>query len=391
MPNTDNVILHVDMDAFYAAVEQRDHPEYRGKPVIVGSLPGTRGVVSAASYEAREFGIKSAMPINQAHNRCPQGIYVPPNMEHYVRVSKQIMTILREYTPLVEQISIDEAFLDITGTGNLWGAPRETAKKIQDHIVQGTGLTASVGIAPNKFLAKLASDINKPAGITLVPFRKDKIYDWLAPMPIGKIWGVGIQTQKALARLGVKHVADLQKFSLEKLQDRFGAGGASLYYLCRGIDSRTVGGTGPTKSISREHTFNKDTDNSDELHKVLLSLARDVSRQARKKNLRGKTIVFIYRTTDFKKHTRRITLEKSTCFTGQIFEQTVRLFRKSGLTGKKMRLIGVGLTGFHPGQQESLISFLHDTAAAEKSETAMDKITAKFGKESIFYGGEIIS
>ena len=383
------VILHVDMDAFFASIEQRDNPAYRDKPVVVGARPGHRGVVAAASYEARRFGIHSAMPINEAYRRCPQGVFVRPRGDIYGQESHLLMGILRSFSPRVEQISVDEAFVDISGTQRLWGTPRETAEKLSVAIRTQRNLTASVGIAPNKYLAKIASDLNKPRGITEAPFDENAIVEWLAPMPVGRIWGVGKKTEAMLSRLGVRTIGDLQRFSRDYLIERFGAGGDSLWELSRGIDLRTVGNEESARSISREHTFDRDCSDVNELKRIMLSLSRDVGHQARQEGLKGRTIFLTYRLPDFSRHTRRLTLPDSTWLAKRIFECAVKLLDKEGLPVGGFRLIGVGITNFGEEGQTDLFTDHARESAWEKSETAMDRLNAKFGEKSVFLGGEI--
>lgn len=382
------IIFHIDMDAFFASIEQRDNPEFKGKPVIVGALPGNRGVVSAASYEARKYGIHSAMPINQAYSRCPQGIYLRPRMLVYAKVSKELMAILRSFSPQIEQISIDEAFIDMSGTQKLWGALQKAAKTLAKHIQNKLQLTASIGIAPNKFLAKLASDMNKPNGITEVPFDPDEIVQWLAPLEVSKIWGVGIKSQQALKAWGIRSISELQKIPIKELKSRYGKQGISLYNLCRGIDLRDIEEHEKAKSISREHTFNKDSIDTEEWYRTILSLSRDVSKRARKSNQKGKTIVLTYRTPDFKRFTRRLTLEQPTNLSKYIYENACILLEKEILRIKGLRLIGVGITNFDKAIQTDLFENGTKTKAWNASEEAMDIISEHFGKDAIFRARE---
>lgn len=386
-PCSSRTILHIDMDAFYASIEQRDNPSFRGKPVIVGAKPGTRGVVSAASYEARTFGIHSAMPISQAHGRCPNGIYVRPHMERYARESHEVMAILAQYSPELEQISVDEAFLDITGTRKLWGPPRQVAQSIAQAIRSRRGLTASIGIAPNKFLAKIASDFNKPNGITEVPFEPEKIAEWLAPMPVNRIWGVGKKTEAMLKRMGMSTIGDLQQTSREYLRETFGKGGEMLYSLCRGIDNRPVGEREEVKTVSREHTFNTDTADREALRKKLLALAHDIARRARRKDLKGRTVVLSYRSDDFNKHSRRTMLAAPTNTGREIFTHALELL-DSLPRGKRFRLIGVGLANLGENAQTSLFDTEEQPERWEGTERAGDMIRKKFGDGAIYFAGE---
>jgi nucleotidyltransferase/DNA polymerase involved in DNA repair len=396
MPPSSNtpqkVIFHVDMDAFYAAVEQRDNPLLRGKPVIVGALPGKRGVVSTASYEARKFGVRSAMPINEAHRRCPQGTFLFPRFPIYSAESRRVMETLRSFSPAVEPISIDEAFVDMTGTEKLWGAPQDAAAEIARCIREVTdGLTASIGIAPNKFLAKLASDIQKPSGITQTPFCAEEIYSWLAPLSVSRIWGVGVKTQQVLQSWGIETIGDLQKLGRHKLLELFGKQGGALHSLARGFDSRDVGEREPVKSVSREHTFNRDSYNRDEWKQTLLSLASDVGRRARARGLQGNTVVLSYRTPDFQRRSRRQRLEHPTNISKDIYEQACSLLEALPANVQALRLIGVGITGFAPPVQTSLFE---GTDAPEKqrwkvSEEAMDRLTERFGRSAILRAAQV--
>ncbi len=382
------IILHIDMDAFFTSIEQRDNPVYRGKPVVVGARPGHRGVVAAASYEARKFGIHSAMPINEAFRRCPQAVFLPPRMEVYGEESHRVMGILHSFSPVVEQVSVDEAFLDATGTGKLFGDGKSVATAIRHAIKDRLSLTASVGVAPNKFLAKFASDLHKPDGLTLVPSDPQEIVLWLAPHPVGKIWGVGKKTEAVLRSMGIITIGDLQERSQESLVQAFGESGVDLYDLCRGIDNRPVGNDEDARSISREHTFEKDSSDREQWKKTLLALSQDVSRSARKAGIVGRTVVFIYRGADFTKHTRRTTLASPTSLANAIFTHAVILC-DSLPRNFKLRLIGVGITGF--GGEVQLDLFKQDNSQVpwEKSERAIDRLADRFGDDIVVRGTDL--
>jgi DNA polymerase-4 len=383
----DRVIFHVDMDAFFTSVEQRDNPAYRGKPVIVGAQPGKRGVVSAASYEARTFGVHSAMPINEAYSRCPHGIFLPPRMPAYSEASKKIMTLFEEFSPLIEPISVDEAFIDMTGTEKLFGSPRDAALQIKQRIKKDQQLTASVGIAPNKFLAKIASDLNKPDGITDAPFEPDKIIEWLAPMNVQKIWGVGKKSAEVLSRLGVSTVSDLQKLSQQYLHERFGASGAALYYLARGIDERAVENSDDVKSISREYTFNIDSRNPAEWKQTLFLLSQDIAQRARAHGVKGRTVVLSYRRPDFSRHSRRKPLPQPSNVARVIYESVVELLDQT--KESSLRLIGVGITNLDQELQIDLFSATDKLELLEKTEETVDKLKARFGADIISKGLEL--
>jgi DNA polymerase IV len=388
VPSPHRIILHVDMDAFFASVEQRDDPRLRNRPVIVGALPGERGVVSAASYEARVFGVRSAMPVARAYELCPGGVFVRPRMSVYSHISQSIMDILLGFSPVMEQVSIDEAYLDITGTEKLWGTAFEVAEKIRSAVRIETGCTVSIGIAPNKFLAKTASDLNKPDGVTVAPFDETGICAWLFPMPCGRLFGVGKVTEQLFFRMGIKTIGDVQALPVESLEKKFGAHGRTLYRLSRGMDSSPVTHQEGTKSISREHTFQSDTADKDRLKSTMLSLSRDVARRARREGCAGATVVLIYRGKDFTKHTKRMTLPHPTDVSRTIYETAVVLLTQAPVFGKPLRLLGVGLTGFSDASQTNLFDDAPASNALKASEKAVDVITTRFGKGAIFFGGE---
>ena len=349
------IIFHIDMDAFFASIEQRDMPDYRGRPLIVGAKPGTRGVVSAASYEARKFGVRSAMPISEAVRRCPEGVFVRPRMDAYSKESGEVMRILESFSPTIEQVSVDEAFLDMTGTEKLFGPPVKAARAMAERINKERGLTASIGIAPNKFLAKIASDMEKPRGIVVAPFDAQAIEAWLAPMPVGRIWGVGKKTEAVLRPMGIVIIEDLQKLSVEYLVSRFGKQGRDLFALCRGIDDREVSSGEEMKSISREHTFNVDSRDREAWKRKIFELSQDVARQARAAEVKGGTVVLIYRKSDFSKHTKRKPLATSTNAAKFIYEAGLALL--DGIEERALRLIGVGITGLDNDEQTDLFAF----------------------------------
>jgi len=388
MPVNSRIILHIDMDAFFTSIEQRDNPQYLGKPVIVGAQPGHRGVVAAASYEARKFGVHSAMPISEAFKKCPAGVFLRPRMEAYVTESHQIMDILSSFSPTIEQVSVDEAFLDITGTEKLFGLPCKTAQKISKTIKEQRKLTASIGIAPNKFLAKVASDMNKPDGITQVPFSQDEITKWLGPKPAGKIWGVGKKTEEILHGININTIGDLQKLNKEFLMNRLGAYGETLHDLAFGIDNRPVETREDSKSISREHTFEKNTGDRDLINKILLVLSQDVARQARKAQIKGKTVVLIYRGISFTKHTRRITLPEATNIANDIYSMVLKLIRNFP-EKTEFRLIGVGISGFDETVQLDLFKTDSPNKSWEKSEKAIDNLAQKYGKDVVVRAREL--
>jgi nucleotidyltransferase/DNA polymerase involved in DNA repair len=383
------VIFHVDMDAFYASIEQRENPSYRGKPVIVGAKPGKRGVVSTASYEARTFGIHSAMPINEAYSRCPGGIFVQPQMALYEQVSHEIFNLFEKFTPLVEPVSVDEAFLDMSGTEKLFGPMDQAAKMISDALKREQKLTGSIGVAPNKFLAKVASDCKKPDGITIVPFERDEVLKWLAPMRVDRIWGVGKKSAVVLQTLGIYTIGDLQQVSHEMLIRHFGKAGNSLFSLCRGIDERLVESGESAKSISRETTFNRDSSDREQWRQVVYELSQDVALRARQSNVKGATIVLTWRLSDFSRHSKRITISQPTSLARTIYEHALVLMES--VHERALRLIGVGITGLTNEVQEDLFRGSDGLQQLEISEIAADTIRSRFGIESLKKAREIRS
>jgi DNA polymerase-4 len=378
-------ILHVDMDAFYAAVEQRDHPEYRGKPVIVGSDPKEgkgRGIVATCSYEARKFGVHSAQPISQAWKLCPQGIYVAPDMEKYARVSARVMNILSEFTDMVEQVSIDEAFLDVTGSGKLFGSGPEIAQKIKRRIHEELQLTASVGVAGNKFVAKVASDLEKPDGFVIVAPGHEK--EFLAPLPIGRLWGVGPKTEAYLKKMGMERIGQLADLPHSDLAARLGRSGAHLWQLAQGIDDRPVVQGEDFKSIGHEITFERDTADAALLETTLLDLTEKVAQRLRLQRVRARTIAIKFREADFSTFTRRVTLSAPVDTAEKIFPLSQKLLRSLIRDGVLVRLIGVyagNLEKNADGTQGSL--FNQAPQKDRKLAAATDDITERFGAHAI--------
>tara|TARA_R110002073_G_scaffold118918_1_gene258362 strand:+ start:216735 stop:217958 length:1224 start_codon:yes stop_codon:yes gene_type:complete len=373
-------ILHIDMDAFFASVEQRDHPELKGKPVLVGG-DGPRGVVAAASYEARVYGCHSAMPSSIAKQRCPHAIFVKGSHSSYSKVSKQVFEILERFSPAIQPISIDEAFLDVTGSTHLFGTPTDIAIEIRRLVKQELNLTCSVGIAPNKFLAKLASDMNKPDGYTVIT--NETIQQILDPLPIGKIMGIGASTQSNLQRLGVRTVAQLRALPLETLNSRMGEFGEKLYRLSRGIDDRPVRVDRGAKSISHEHTFETDLDNPDEVRAIIARQAVDVAARLRKHNRYTKTISIKVRFGDFETITRSTTLDSQTNETNEIHEAAKSLFNTWAKSFRPVRLIGVGLSQLTQSPSEPGLFDNQSSTTNIAVDKASDTITNRFGKHAI--------
>ena len=372
-------ILHVDMDAFYAAVEQRDRPELRGQPVIVGADPQGgrgRGVVATASYEARRFGVGSAMPISQAWKRCPHGVYVRPDMEKYARVSKDVMGVLREFTDLVEPISIDEAFLDVTGSRRVFGDGAQVAAALKRSLLERTQLTASVGVAPSKLVAKIASDLRKPDGLVVVAPGQEA--EFLAPLPIRRLWGVWPKTEEELARLGVQTIGALAALDPERLGRRLGTHGHDLLRLARGLDEREVSAhsEGP-KSIGQEHTFDRDTANREQLRGTLLTLADAVASRLRHHGYRARTVTLKYRDETFRTLTRARTLPAFTDSGQALFETAWALFE--AVHGeRRVRLLGVTASGMDEGPQMGLFA-----PKAEGVDRVLDAVNDRFGEGAV--------
>jgi DNA polymerase IV len=378
-------ILHVDMDAFYAAVEQRDHPEYRGKPVIVGSDPKEgkgRGIVATCSYEARKFGVHSAQPISKAWHLCPKGIYVPPDMQKYARVSERIMDIFWEFTDMLEQVSIDEAFLDVTGSERLFGTGREIAVKIKRRIRDVLQLTASIGVAQNKFIAKVASDLKKPDGLVIVDPGHEK--EFLAPLPVGRLWGVGPKTEASLKKAGLETIGQIGALLHTEMAARLGKNGAHLWQLSQGIDDRPVLPEEGFKSIGHEFTFEHDTADSELLHKTLLTLTGKVAHRLRAQGARARTIAIKFREADFSTFTRRITLDNPVDTAEKIFPVALKLMMSLKRAGVLVRLIGVSAGNLEVAAGGKQMSFLGQTSQKDrKLATALDDIAQRFGEQAI--------
>jgi DNA polymerase-4 len=311
-------ILHVDLDAFFAAVEQRDRPELRGRPVVVGGGgPNQRGVVSAASYEARAFGVHSAMPLRQAGRLCPQAVFLPVDGTKYQSVSRDVMAILRRFSPLVEPISIDEAFIDVTGSRPLFGDGESIARQIKAAVRKEIGLTASVGVATTKLVAKIASDLRKPDGLVVVPPGEESVF--LEPLPITRLWGVGAKSAVALREYGVRTIGDLAALPDDLLIRRFGKHGASLGERARGVDPDPVGGRDAAKSVGHEHTFDVDTSDREAIERTILAMSEGVAGRLRDSGVKAATVTVKIRDSSFRTITRQRTLSEPTDLTDPIF------------------------------------------------------------------------
>ena len=378
-------ILHCDLDAFYASVEQRDHPEYRGKPVIVGGGPTERGVVSAASYEARTFGVHSAMPLRQAGKLCPHGIFVPGNFEAYEQASDAVMALFAIRTPLVEPISLDEAFLDVTGTAHLFGGVLPCARDLKRAVHEEVGLVVSVGIASNKLCAKVASDLRKPDGFVVVPRGGEAAF--LAPLPLQRLWGVGPKTREVLADLGMRTIGDLAAADPALLEARLGEHGATIARRAKGIDDdrEVVADPGDPKSIGHAHTFDRDTLDRAQIESTLLGLAEGVGRRLRKHELRGRTVTLQLRVAPFETRTRQRTLAEPTADDLKIFATARGLLREALAADRDaghvspVRLVGVTLSGLVGGQQLDLFS----AARVSRLNAAMDAVRSRFGDDAL--------
>ena len=374
-------ILHLDMDAFFASVEQLDDPSLRGKPVIVGK--GDRGVVSAASYEARVFGVRSAMPVVQAQKLCPQGVFVGGRMSRYAEVSRQVMAVLGDFSPLVEQASVDEAYMDITGTRNLFGPPPELARSLQARVKEVTGLSCSVGVAPVKFLAKIASDFRKPGGVTII--EPEDVAAFLKDLPVGKIPGVGGKTMPRLAALGVKTCGDVLRYSGEFWERHLGEWGRVLHARAMGRGSTEIVTHGEAKSSSAENTFERDLSDVEELRRWLLRQSERVGHDLRKHGWQGRTVTLKLKFSDFKQITRSHTLGDPTDLDEVVFQTACDLLDAVPLN-KRVRLIGVGVSNFAKGPSQLTLLPDGQIEHFRKIDKAVDAIRDKHGKEAVKRG-----
>lgn len=376
-------IIHLDMDSFYPSVEVLDHPELKGKPVIVGGSKG-RGVVSSASYEARKFGVHSAQPMATARRLCPPGVFLPVRMSRYKEISRKVFRIFRLFTPMVEPVSIDEAFLDVTGSARLFGYPEDIAGKIKDMVRRETGLTVSAGIAPCKFVAKIASDIDKPDGLTIV--RPEGVREFLEPLPIGKMWGVGKKTQHRLHRLGIRSIGQLGRFSTDALYKIFGRHGIKMHQLAQGVDERDVVPENDAKSIGHEKTFSRDILELACAKKELLALTNQVAHRLRREGATGKTIALKAKYHDFTQVTRSATLSQCTDDESAIYTTVCKLLDKTDAGKRPIRLLGVSVSQLSHSNSEEQLSLFHKGKGSKKRKqlnTALDSLTEKFGEDSI--------
>jgi DNA polymerase-4 len=384
------MIVHVDMDAFYASVEIRENPSLAGRPVVVGGSAEGRGVIAAASYEARKFGLHSAMPASTAKRLCPQAVFIKPRMKYYAEVSRNIREIFFQYTSLVEPLSLDEAFLDVTGSERLFGDGLTIAQSIKNEIKAKLGLTASAGIAPNKFLAKVASDLNKPDGLTYVS--PDGVQEFLDPLKVSRVWGVGPKTEAKLAAGGIRTVGQLRRLDEASMKSVFGQNVEHFCRLSRGIDSRSVVPDRQAKSISHETTFHADITNEDALRAWLFELTDQVGRRLRRNKIRGRTVVIKIRDENFCTISRSRALPQPTDSTAELWQvakeilQTVR--KKSPVP---VRLVGMGVKDLCYG--ELVQKSLFDQEENEKRralEATRDKIRDSFGDGALASGSSLV-
>jgi DNA polymerase-4 len=394
-------ILHLDLDAFYAAVETLDRPELAGKAVIVGG-GDNRGVVAAASYEARKFGVRSAMPIATARRLCPNGVFLPVRMSRYAEASEQVFAVYRRFTPLVEPLSIDEAFLDVTGCERLFGVAEDVARKIKEAVRRETGLIVSAGAASNKFIAKIASDIGKPDGLVVVPPGREQAF--LDPLPVGRVWGVGKVTERELARMGIRTILDLRRVPREVLVRSFGAHGEHLHALARGNDDRPVETEREAKSIGHEETYDSDLRYRGTMRREILSLSGRVSERLRRQGVRGKTVTLKVKYRDFVQVTRAITLADPTDDGGTIYRCALELLAETEAGARPVRLLGISVSKLEeakalvPGKRMEQIPLFGkpgkaaepaappDPERTERLNRAVDRIREKFGPKGIVPG-----
>ncbi len=381
-------ILHVDLDAFYASVEVRENPALRGHPVVVGADPRGgrgRGVVCAASYEARRYGIHSAMPISVAYRRCPTAVFLRPRMTLYAEVSTRFMKILERYTDCIEPLSIDEAFLDVTGSRSLFGDGEAIAQRIKDEVCDEERITASIGVAPTKFVAKIASDLRKPDGLVLVA--PDQVTEFLNPLPVGRLWGAGAKTIPVFQQLGLETIGEVAASPFEALRRALGESAARHFHsLARGIDPREVEPERRAKSIGHETTFAEDVHDRSVVQDTLLELVEQVARRLRARGRRGRTITVKLRTADFKTVTRRASLPQPVDVAEAIRPLATGLLRSADRTDLPIRLIGVSVSDFDQAEQLGLF----ENGAMQRQRRiarALDALTDRFGRHAVKRGG----
>ena len=374
------------MDAFYASVEELDNPELKGKPVIVGGS-SMRGVVSAASYEARKYKIHSAMPIAQAKRLCPHGVFLPVRMKRYKEISNKVFSIFQKYTPLVEPLSLDEAFLDVTSSRKLFGTAEDIARQIRKQIFKEIGLTISAGVAASKLVAKIASDFNKPDGLTIVPAGSEA--EFLAPLPIKRLWGVGKKTQETLGLLGVHTIGDIAGLSLDLLEQKFGKHGKHLHLSALGLDERDVETEHETKSVGHEFTFDADLTEIEAIRRELLELSGMVAKRLRHYQLKGKTITLKVKYHDFRQVTRSSTINEHTADSKRIYQKVLQLLKKTDAGKQPARLLGISVSGLKldgGSNQQLLFPEMQTSKKREEINKALDAIQEKYGSTAILPG-----
>ncbi|MDZ7760207.1 MAG: DNA polymerase IV [Desulfovermiculus sp.] len=376
------IILHLDMDAFFASVEQVDHPELQGKPVVVGGL-SDRGVVSTASYEARRFGIHSAMPMATARHLCPWAVFLSGNRRRYSQISRDIMHIMHDYSPVVEKASIDEAYMDLTGSERLLGPPREVAREIKGRILSDHGLTASMGLAPNKFLAKIASDLDKPDGLRIIPL--ETVAEFMAALPVAKLPGVGSKSLERLKELGVTLCGHISRYSLEFWEAKWGKRGRALYHLAQGMDDSPVVPRRRAKSCGAEDTFPQDTADRRVIKTWLLHQSEEVGRALRRINSQGRTVTLKIKFSDFQSVTRNATLNRPTDCTQTIFRTACTLLDGLSLS-RSVRLCGVSVSQFERRQAQLSLFLEHNNESDRNLDRAADLITSKYGPQALVRG-----
>ena len=380
------MILHIDMDAFYASVEERDNPSLVGQPVIVGGSAEGRGVVAAANYEARKFGVHSAMAAARARRLCPHAVCIKPRIDHYASVSRQIRDIFEQFTPLVEPLSLDEAFLDVTGSEHLFGPSAEIGRQIKRRIREELKLTASVGVASNKFVAKIASALKKPDGFVVV--ESSEVQAFLDPLPVGRLWGVGKVTGQVFERLGVRTIGQLRQMPLAQLNELFGASGEHFWQLAHGIDDRRVVPDREAKSISNETTFAEDIADVEVLRAWLVELVEQVARRLRRHDIKGRTVELKVRFADFQTITRSMTLAAPTSTTRELLEAGVELLTKRlPARHRPIRLLGFGVSKLDgSGKSQQALFDQPDRERHQELDRVADQITEKFGKLALRRG-----
>ena len=381
----ERIIIHVDMDAFYAAVEQRDQPQLRGRPVIVGGTPEGRGVVSAASYEARKFGVHSAMPAARAVRLCPHGVFLPVDMRKYRAVSRELMAILARHSDRIEQISVDEAFLDLTGRAADYREAERIAREIKRQVRSELKLTASVGVGPNKFLAKLGSDHRKPDGLVVI--RPEESVGFLAPLPVGKLWGIGPKTAARLEAQGMKTIGRVAAAAPEHLRSLLGAWAEVVRELARGIDERPVEPAREAKSASADETFARDLRDRGAMRNALAELSRRVARRLRGEGARARTVTLRVRFGDFTTITRQTTLPEATDGAEALHRAVVELLARVDLEGRGVRLLGVRASGLEHGEQQ-LSLFDPRVQRRRQLDASLAYLHRRFGPQAVRYARE---